>query len=293
MPSNNEVHDTLIVGAGFTGLGAAIRLRQAGIDDIVLARTCRPGRRHLARQRLPRCRVRHPVTAVLVLVRQEPVVVARLPVRRGDLRPYRGPGRPVRASPTDPVQHRGHRTGVRRVSRRLDRHDEAAQAVSGTHRGARVRTACRPRAARHPGHRHLSGPQDPQRGWDHDYDFTGKRVAVIGTGASAVQIVPELVKSRAVRQGVPAHAGLGAAPPGRAHARRRAVAVRHGARHPGARPPALFWGHEASAAALVWNTPMSRLVARLGRAHLASPGEGSVAAPTAHPGVHARAASGC
>ena len=30
--------------------------------------------------------------------------------------------------------------------------------------------------------------------WDHDYDFTGKRVAVIGTGASAMQIVPELVK---------------------------------------------------------------------------------------------------
>ena len=30
--------------------------------------------------------------------------------------------------------------------------------------------------------------------WDHDYDFSGKRVAVIGTGASAVQIVPELVK---------------------------------------------------------------------------------------------------
>ena len=33
--------------------------------------------------------------------------------------------------------------------------------------------------------------------WDHDYDFTGKRVAVIGTGASAVQIVPELVKQAA------------------------------------------------------------------------------------------------
>lgn len=31
--------------------------------------------------------------------------------------------------------------------------------------------------------------------WDHDYDFTGKRVAVVGTGASAVQIIPELVKS--------------------------------------------------------------------------------------------------
>lgn len=30
--------------------------------------------------------------------------------------------------------------------------------------------------------------------WDTDYDFTGKRVAVIGTGASAIQIVPQLGK---------------------------------------------------------------------------------------------------
>jgi cation diffusion facilitator CzcD-associated flavoprotein CzcO len=28
--------------------------------------------------------------------------------------------------------------------------------------------------------------------WDHDYDLRGKRVAVIGTGASAIQIVPEI-----------------------------------------------------------------------------------------------------
>ena len=31
--------------------------------------------------------------------------------------------------------------------------------------------------------------------WDHDVDLTGKRVAVIGTGASAIQIVPELQKT--------------------------------------------------------------------------------------------------
>ncbi len=30
--------------------------------------------------------------------------------------------------------------------------------------------------------------------WDHTVDLTGKRVAVIGTGASAIQIVPELVR---------------------------------------------------------------------------------------------------
>ena len=30
--------------------------------------------------------------------------------------------------------------------------------------------------------------------WDHDYDLTGKRVAIIGTGASSIQIVPEVAK---------------------------------------------------------------------------------------------------
>jgi cation diffusion facilitator CzcD-associated flavoprotein CzcO len=34
--------------------------------------------------------------------------------------------------------------------------------------------------------------------WDHDVDLTGKRVAVIGTGASAIQIVPELVRNPGV-----------------------------------------------------------------------------------------------
>ncbi len=30
--------------------------------------------------------------------------------------------------------------------------------------------------------------------WNHDYDFSGKKVAVIGTGASAIQFVPEIAK---------------------------------------------------------------------------------------------------
>ncbi len=30
--------------------------------------------------------------------------------------------------------------------------------------------------------------------WDHDYDLTGKRVAVIGTGATSVQMIPEVAK---------------------------------------------------------------------------------------------------
>jgi cation diffusion facilitator CzcD-associated flavoprotein CzcO len=33
--------------------------------------------------------------------------------------------------------------------------------------------------------------------WNHEYDLTGKRVAVIETGASAVQFVPEIAKQAA------------------------------------------------------------------------------------------------
>ena len=32
----NRIYDTLIVGAGFTGIGAAIKLSEAGVDDFVI-----------------------------------------------------------------------------------------------------------------------------------------------------------------------------------------------------------------------------------------------------------------
>jgi len=43
-----------------------------------------------------------------------------------------------------------------------------------------------------PGLASFRGTQFHSARWNHDYDFTGKRVAVIGTGASAIQFVPEI-----------------------------------------------------------------------------------------------------
>ncbi|NUR86278.1 MAG: NAD(P)/FAD-dependent oxidoreductase, partial [Nonomuraea sp.] len=40
----------------------------------------------------------------------------------------------------------------------------------------------------------FTGPAFHSAQWDHSVDLTGKRVAVIGTGASAVQFVPQLAK---------------------------------------------------------------------------------------------------
>ncbi|MDT5092642.1 MAG: hypothetical protein QOH60_2005 [Mycobacterium sp.] len=39
----------------------------------------------------------------------------------------------------------------------------------------------------------FAGPAFHSAQWDHSVDLTGKRVAVIGTGASAIQLVPEIV----------------------------------------------------------------------------------------------------
>ncbi len=45
-----------------------------------------------------------------------------------------------------------------------------------------------------PGRGTFAGPSMHSARWDHDVSFAGKRVGVVGTGASAIQIVPELAK---------------------------------------------------------------------------------------------------
>ncbi len=57
--------------------------------------------------------------------------------------------------------------------------------------------------------------------WDATVDLTGKRVAVIGTGASGVQVVPEIADVADEVDGFPAHAAVDGAQGGPAFQRRR------------------------------------------------------------------------
>jgi cation diffusion facilitator CzcD-associated flavoprotein CzcO len=43
----------------------------------------------------------------------------------------------------------------------------------------------------------FAGPAFHSARWDHQVDFTGKRVAVVGTGASAIQFVPRIAENAA------------------------------------------------------------------------------------------------
>jgi cation diffusion facilitator CzcD-associated flavoprotein CzcO len=119
-----------------------------------------------------------------------------------------------------------------------------------------------------PGLENYQGHKIHSARWDHDYDFTDKKVAVVGTGASAVQIIPELVAKAAsvkVFQRTP-----GWVLP-RVNRRinpltkqlyRRVPAAENLARR------AWFYGHESVALGVVWNTPLTRVVELVGRAQL-------------------------
>ncbi|MEU6558591.1 flavin-containing monooxygenase [Nocardia nova] len=104
--------------------------------------------------------------------------------------------------------------------------------------------------------------------WDHDYDFAGKKVAVVGTGASAVQIVPELVNEAAsvkVFQRTPGWVlpRINAETGEFTKSLYRSV--------PGAQQLARalwFWGHESVALGVVWNTPLTRVVEAISKLHL-------------------------
>ncbi|EKF76150.1 monooxygenase [Alcanivorax hongdengensis A-11-3] len=104
--------------------------------------------------------------------------------------------------------------------------------------------------------------------WDHDYDFAGKRVAVIGTGASGIQIIPELVK-------VAGHVKVFQRTPGWVLPRpdfttpqwnkalfRKLPASQQAMRN------LLYWTHESMALAVIWNSPLTRIAERLARLHL-------------------------
>jgi cation diffusion facilitator CzcD-associated flavoprotein CzcO len=89
--------------------------------------------------------------------------------------------------------------------------------------------------------------------WNHDYDLTGKRVAIIGTGASAIQIIPEIaqqvghldVYQRTAPWVIPRH--------DRAYSRLERLGFRF---LPGLQKlyrTAIYWGREMFVPAFVWN----------------------------------------
>ena len=106
--------------------------------------------------------------------------------------------------------------------------------------------------------------------WDHDVDLRGKRVAVIGTGASAIQIVPELqqvaghldVYQRTAPCVLPRH--------DRRYGRLEKLALRHVPGLQRAYRTAIYWGREGYVPGFTWQPRLAWPAKRMALHNLAT-----------------------
>lgn len=259
-----KVVEVLIVGAGFAGLGTAIQLRRAGIEDIViLERGSEVGGTWRDNQ-YPGAACDIPSNLYSFSFAQNPEWT----------RGYSG-SREILGYIRHLAAHHDL-TRLIRFGHNVEglQYDEKQGIWTVTLSGREALRARTVVMAQGPlsnagfpnirGIETFKGKKIHSARWDHDYDFTGKRVAVIGTGASAVQIIPELVKQVAklkVFQRTPAWVLPRAdyAAPGWSQQMFKTLpftqtAVRR----------AMYWLHESMAFGMIWNTPMTRALEAIG-----------------------------
>src|SRR4051794_6472188 len=180
-----------IVGAGFAGLGMAIRLKQRGVDDFVVwERDAEVGGTWWANT-YPGCQCDVPSHLYSFSFALNP-----------DWGRTYAPQPEIERYIQDVTDRYGLRPHIRTSCAVTDaRWDEATDRWHVTTEAGQY-TADVVVAAPGP----LSEPQVPDlegldtfagttfhtANWNHDHDLTGRRVAVIGTGASAIQAVPEI-----------------------------------------------------------------------------------------------------
>ncbi|MGH8998161.1 MAG: flavin-containing monooxygenase [Acidimicrobiia bacterium] len=183
--------DVVIVGTGFAGLGQAIRLRQEGIDSfVVLERagdvggTWRDNTYPGAACDVPShlysfSFAPNPEWSRSFSAQDEILAYLRDCADRLGVRPHLRFGHEVTGARWCADEGRWHveTTGGNYRARVL---------VSAT--GA-LSDPCLPGL---PGLDRFAGTTFHSARWDHDHDLTGRRVAVIGTGASAIQFVPQI-----------------------------------------------------------------------------------------------------
>jgi cation diffusion facilitator CzcD-associated flavoprotein CzcO len=183
--------DVAIVGAGFGGLGMAIRLKMAGRDDfVVLERASDVGGTWHANS-YPGCQCDIPSNLYSFSFARKSDWTTAYPLRDQIL---------------DYLRDCASRFGVRpQVELECELLDAAWDAERGrweieTSRGslsARVLVAApgllsEPCVPALPGLERFHGAAFHTARWDHDHDLTGRSVAVLGTGASAIQVVPSI-----------------------------------------------------------------------------------------------------
>lgn len=185
-----DVH-VAIIGAGFTGIGAAIRLQQRGITDVVLLERAEALGGTWRDNHYPGCACDVPSRLYSFSFAQNP----------GWSRKYSGQAEIQRylcgvadAHGITPRMRFGHALQSARWDDRIQRWLIVTAAGAFRARVLVMATGALsdPAWPAIPGRDDFAGPAFHSAQWQHDVALAGKRVAVIGTGASAIQFVPAI-----------------------------------------------------------------------------------------------------
>jgi cation diffusion facilitator CzcD-associated flavoprotein CzcO len=262
-------HDIVIVGSGFSGLGMAIRLKQAGVHDFaILERADDVGGTWQANT-YPGCACDVPSHLYSFSFAQNPEWTQTYSPQP-EIWDY------LRRC-ADEFGVRPHIRFGCAVESATWLDAERRWEIETTHGTVRARVLIagmgpltEPKIPDLPGLEDFEGETFHSARWNHDYDLTGKRVASIGTGASAIQYVP------AIRPQVEQlHVFQRTAPWVLPHSNRR---ITDGERQAYRAVPALqrlvrggiYAAREALVLGFVKNPGLMRVIERMARRHMRS-----------------------
>lgn len=186
-----------VIGAGMSGLLAAHRLRQAGVDVTILEKDDDVGGTWYENT-YPGCRVdvpNHFYSYSFLQSRAWPQFFSTQPALLDYFRHCADELelRPLIRFQTEVLECRfDEAEEVWAVTTR--RPDGTEQSETFQMVVSAVGQLNRPKYPDIPGQDEFSGPSFHSARWDHTVDLAGKRVAVIGTGASAAQFIPHVVE---------------------------------------------------------------------------------------------------
>ncbi|GGV08544.1 flavin-binding monooxygenase [Actinomadura cremea] len=186
-------HGVVIIGSGFGGIGMAIRLGMAGVRDVVILERARDLGGTWRDNTYPGAACDIPSHLYSFSFEPKTDWTRRFPPQPEILDYLRHCAR--KYGVLDRI-----RFGTEVTEARFDE-DAALWRISttGGELEARVLVSAsgqlnRPALPEIAGRESFTGPSFHSARWDHGVDLRGRRVALIGTGASAIQIVPEIAR---------------------------------------------------------------------------------------------------
>jgi cyclohexanone monooxygenase len=190
--SQHPQYETVIVGAGFAGLGTAIKLKEAGNDNFIILEKAGDVGGAWRENTYPGCACDvqshlysfsfepNPKWSRMFAPQQEIWDYLRHCAQKYELLPHIRFNTEVTGARFDEFTGTWSvetNTGEKATSRFL------VLGLGGLHRPAIPQLR---------GLNKFKGKTFHSAEWDHGYDLQGKRVAVVGTGASAIQFVPQI-----------------------------------------------------------------------------------------------------